>query len=448
MEQFLSKGMAVYVKNISYGTLDERVKRYAVSLIRDAVGCMIAGADEESVQIARKYTDSFGYLGDAHIIGQKEKIEASLAALVNGVAINAHDFDDVCLTMNGHPSAVVLSAALAAAEKYCADGKKLLESYIAGVEVIACLGRGVCPSSFERGWHCTSVLGIFGAVAAVGKLADLTEEKLAHAFAIAASEASGIKSNLGSLMKPFHCGRAAQKAFEIIKLAELGCTANPDALEGRAGLCNLITDTFQANLIWEALKTKQSCFLLPGVAIKPYPSCKHTLNGIGAVLELLDKSHLQADLIERIECYVADRQYGEFTNETESSGMRKLNLRYCIATAVIDGEVTPGSFEGPVRMEVKDMLSRVVLYGNPELSQEPEDTTKIVIYTYDGRILSMKMTDEKGSLKNPMTEREQKQKFCSCSEKHIKNPDELWSVLGNIEQLTDCGACIPAFDYS
>ena len=138
-------------------------------------------------------------------------------------------------SLSGHPSVPILPAALALAERQHASGAALLVAFVAGVEVEAKLGRALNPVHYETGWHATSTLGVFGAAAAAAKLLGLSAERTAHALAIAASMASGIKANFGTDGKPWHAGHAGRCGVEAALLAEAGFTGNPRALEHEDG---------------------------------------------------------------------------------------------------------------------------------------------------------------------------------------------------------------------
>ena len=133
------------------------------------------------------------------------------AALINGVAAHALDFDDCNNTLGGHPSAPILPALWALAPGV--SGKAFIAAYAAGVECETKLARAVHFHHYEKGWHPTSTLGTFGSAAACGHLLRLDPDQIATALALAASMASGIKANFGTMTKPFHVGQAARNGL-------------------------------------------------------------------------------------------------------------------------------------------------------------------------------------------------------------------------------------------
>lgn len=159
------------------------------------------------------------------------------AALLNGVAAHALDFDDVAL--RGHPSAVLVPAILAAAQELDAQGARMLDAYVAGYEVWANLVDREHGIHHTKGWHPT---GVFGAVAAAcAALRRLDAAACTHALGLGASRGAGILSNFGSMAKPFHAGRAAHSGVLAARLAAAGLTASPDALEHPQGFLAAIS---------------------------------------------------------------------------------------------------------------------------------------------------------------------------------------------------------------
>src|SRR5476649_1474174 len=138
----------------------------------------------------------------------------------------------MCFVSLAHPSAPLVAAALAAAEVAGASGRALLDAYVVGFEIEGRLGRAMNPRHYQRGWHCTSTLGT---AAAVSRLLGLDAAETGHALAIAASEASGLKENFGTMVKPLHAGLAARNGVLAALLAKSGMTASHLAIDGPQG---------------------------------------------------------------------------------------------------------------------------------------------------------------------------------------------------------------------
>src|SRR3990167_526260 len=177
----------------------------------DALGVRLAGVGEPAACLVRRVARAEGGARLATVIGTRLVTAPGWAALANGTAGHAHDFDDTNFALMGHPSVPLLAAALAAGEAEMADGRAVVLAYVLGFEVGAALGIAVNPAHYTRGWHATSSIGTLGCAAAAARLLRLDVEQTRHALALAASHASGIKENFGSMTKPYHAGHAPRR---------------------------------------------------------------------------------------------------------------------------------------------------------------------------------------------------------------------------------------------
>lgn len=439
-ERTLAEHLAEYAFDL---TPDRGVMQRALLSLKDSIGCMMAGMKEEATITARRYVSGRTGSAEAHAVGLRDKTDAGYAALINGVAINAHDFDDISVAMNGHPSAVILPVAMACAELLRTDGNAFLNAYIAGVETASLFGRGVCPESFRRGWHCTSVIGILGATVAAGRLFGLTKQELASALCLAASEASGVKANLGALAKPFHCGRAAQKAIETVLLTRCGCTANLSALDAPDGLACLIAGQLHTEPIYKALQNGVSVFCEPGIGLKPYPSCKCTFNGIDAMTEIMKKHRKTADEIASVSCVLQTAAFENLRyHAPQTSLQKKLSMEYCLAMAAIEGTVTLAQFasDAPPESTVQQLMNRIQVMQSNALEMFAEDTAEVTVTFRDGTSAAMRVEYAAGSPEKPMTEASVLEKFLNCCAQNLSKADaqELWDELDAIRSVPDC----------
>ncbi|MBO0820009.1 MAG: MmgE/PrpD family protein [Nocardiopsaceae bacterium] len=146
-----------------------------------------------------------GGAGACSLFGvQRPRVTAAAAALANGTSARAPDFDDVLTAMIGHPSAPVLPAAFALAEEGGLSGRRLLEAFVAGVEVEARIGSAVAPGHYTRGFHATGTAGTFRAAAAAARILGASEAALGSALSVAGAQAAGLKSQFGTMTKPLH----------------------------------------------------------------------------------------------------------------------------------------------------------------------------------------------------------------------------------------------------
>src|SRR6266850_2006309 len=212
--------------------------RHGVSRVasgsRYTLGVMLAGADEPVARIVRRVVRAEGGIPLATVVGTPLKTAPGWAALANGAAGHAHDFDDTNFALLGHPSVPLLSTALAAAEAEMGSGRALVLGYVVGFEVDVTLGRALNPDHYTRGWHATSSIGTLGCAAAAARIMGLDLVQTRNALAIAASHASGLKENFGSMTKPYHAGHAARNGLLAAQLAREGLTASETAPPSRS----------------------------------------------------------------------------------------------------------------------------------------------------------------------------------------------------------------------
>src|SRR5262252_6168173 len=218
--------LARRIRAFTYDGLPDAALEWAKTGILDTVGVTLAGSAEPCAQIMLRVCTA---TGPALVFGSAQRVSVTDAALVNGVAAHALDFDDCNNTLGGHPSAPILPGLFALADTMPVSGRDFIAAYVAGFETETRIARAVNLHHYDKGWHPTATLGVFGAAAAASLLLALTEEQTATALAIAASLSSGLKANFGTMTKPLHIGRCAQNGMLAAMLAREGMTASHDA---------------------------------------------------------------------------------------------------------------------------------------------------------------------------------------------------------------------------
>lgn len=204
----------------------------------DIFAVALAGQDEPASRIVRELVVREGGTPQASAFGMETRIPPRAAALLNGTVAHALDYDDTHFAFVGHPSVAVLPAALAVAEQQQADGNAVLEAFLCGVEATCRIGQWLGRAHYNAGFHQTATSGAFGATAACSRLLGLDVTQATHAFGLAATRASGLKCQFGSMGKPFHAGMAAANGVEAATLASLGFESRRDAIEGTGGFAS------------------------------------------------------------------------------------------------------------------------------------------------------------------------------------------------------------------
>jgi 2-methylcitrate dehydratase PrpD len=295
----ISLDLARHILSFADAPLGADVRTAAKHCILDWFAVTLAGLTEPAAQFVRE--DVIGRsLGRASIVGTAETCAAADAALANGTASHALDYDDVHITMLGHPTVAVFSAALAVAEEEGSTGEQLLRAFIAGYDAAVFVGTLAMPSHYERGFHSTATIGSFGAAAACGLLLGLDAQQMAMALGLAGTQAAGLKSMFGTMAKPLHAGKAASNGVLAARLAKRGFTANPGVLEVPQGFIATQSDNPVPPLY--AFPERGACVL--DTLFKYHAACYLTHSTIEAVETLCRSNALTAADIAAVAVHV------------------------------------------------------------------------------------------------------------------------------------------------
>ena len=231
----LTRTLAERAVAVTYDALPGEVRELAQQCVLDYLGVGLAGADDELARILLEEASEAGGAAHAGVIGHDARLPVLSAALVNGAIAHALDYDDVNLAMPGHPSVAILPALLALAEEKKASGKAVVAAFVAGYETCCRIGMALRPGHYNRGFHATGTVGAFGAAAACAHLLGLDAEATARALGIAGTQSAGLKSQFGTMCKPFHAGKAAQNGLLAARLAARGFSSRTDLVECAQG---------------------------------------------------------------------------------------------------------------------------------------------------------------------------------------------------------------------
>ena len=227
----MTRALAESTSALRWQQLTEPVREVARQCVLDYLGVAIAGAGDPLVGILIDEFAEAGGAAQASLLGHPLRLPALSAALVNGAAGHALDFDDVNVAMPGHPSVAILPGLLALAEVKASSGREVLTAFVAGYETACRIGAALSPGHYDLGFHSTATIGSFGAAAACARLLGLDAEATATALGIAGTQAAGLKSQFGTMCKPFHAGKAAQNGLLAARLAARGFSSRTDLVE-------------------------------------------------------------------------------------------------------------------------------------------------------------------------------------------------------------------------
>jgi 2-methylcitrate dehydratase PrpD len=296
--QNLTRALAAQARTLTYADIPEDVRAWARQCVLDYLACAVAGANDELAEILLAEMAEQGGAPAATVIARTAKLPPLSAALVNGAASHALDFDDVNLAMPGHPSVAILPGLLALAEHRGSSGADVLTAFVAGYELQCRIGRTVAPGHYDvLGFHATATIGSFGAAASCAHLLRLDEEKFALALGIAGTQAAGLKSMFGTMCKPLHAGKASYHGLLAAKLAARGFTSRPDILECPQGFASTHSPDFNPE---RAMATPPNGWHIRNNLFKYHAACYMTHAPIEAARKLREQHGVTPERVEKI----------------------------------------------------------------------------------------------------------------------------------------------------
>lgn len=379
-----------------------------VATLVDTVGVALPGA--QALPALEVWNDSDPAPGGASV-WSGGTASPSRAALLNGTAGHALDFDDAVPGSPLHPSTVLWPAILAVAETRGCTWTDALAAADVGNSVLRAVTDAL-PGDvhYARGWHTTSTVGRIAGVVALARLLRLDATSARNALGIAASMAAGSRASFGTATKPLHAGLAAHDAVVAVALAEAGIDAHPDQLDAPLGFFEQYgevggRDGFAAALATAARTWPQQW------SLKRHPSCYGTHYAVDAALALAPD--LDPAAIERVEVRVHPGSLRPLIDRAPTSGLEaRFSLEHCVAVALVDGAVGLDAFgdESIRRPDVVAVRDRV------QVSAEDADAgfAHVRVVTTSGEH-ERQVTVTRGDARDPLTDDEVDEKAVACA---------------------------------
>jgi 2-methylcitrate dehydratase PrpD len=444
----ITQEVASFIAKVRFDDLPEQAVKLARGFILDGLGVALAGSTDECARIVQAQIRQTGGKAEASILGTTMMAPAAKAALANGVAGHAMDYDDTQLSTSKqavyglltHPTTPVLAAVLAMGEREKITGRELVLAYILGVEVECRIADAIHPRHYQEGFHSTATMGGLGAAVAVGKILRLKEEKLIQTLGIAASMASGLRENFGTMTKPLHAGRAAENGVTAALLAQAGFTSATNILEARRGFYQAMAGGYDESKISGRLG--RPYFMIdPGISIKPYPSGSLSHPAQDLILDLVKRHELGADDIEQIEVGTNSNVPNALIYPMPKTALEgKFSIPFCMAIAVLERKAGIVQFQDrKVRdKRVIEMMKRVTLYIDDELEALGYDQvrSRVRVKLKNGRLIEGRYDVARGHPEKPMSWTELSEKFRDCAELVLprQRVEEAIGLVARIEQ--------------
>lgn len=441
----LTQSVAEFVTNPPAVPAD--VRKLAVRSMLDGIGLALAGQVARTGQIVNEYLTDLGANGPSTVIGTNLRTAPRFAAFANGIAIHADDYDDTQLAVAKdrvyglltHPTAPVLPAVLALAERDGRSGRDLATSYVIGTEVECKVAEAINPRHYQDGFHSTGTMGAIGAAAGAANLLGFDVETTARALSIAASQSAGLRENFGTMTKPFHAGRAAESGVVAADFARRGWTAAPTILEAGRGFFRAAGGGYDPAAIDGTLGAPWT-YASPGVSIKPHPSGSLTHPAMGEMIDLITKHDIHPEQVVKVRVGTNQNMPNALIHHRPKTELNaKFSMEFCMAVLLIERRAGLAEFTDEVvnRPDVVAMIEKVDFGVHPvaEAAGYDKMTSIIEIDLTDGRTIRGQADFGKGSPAKPMSDSELEAKFLDCAAWGGLTPDQARRVVETVWQL-------------
>ena len=414
----ITERLSDFVANTA--TVPEAVLAAAQNALVDTVGVALAGTLEPVAVTAAAWISEIGAAPKATLWGRDGATSIAEAAFGNGIASHALDFDDTHPGTRGHTSAILVPAVLAVGEATGAAGEEVLAAYALAHEVGAKIGRALGPGHLERGWHPTATVGTLAATAAAARLWRLDAGATRRAWGIAASGASGLMRNFGTMTKPFHAGQAARCGVAAAWMAQTGFTADESIFDGKGGF--LATYGGESGESMEKLldglgKTWE--LLEPGNYVKRWPCCYSNHRAVGGLRQLVEQHGVQTHEVEEVAIGFLPGGDTALVSRDPHTGLEgKFSVEYTVAALLHDRALNLKTYTDAMvqRSAVRALMKKVRRYRIPDEKTYSgvAGYNDIALSTRRGRF-EMRVDRVPGSLAWPVTDVDRVAKFMDCA---------------------------------
>ena len=442
-------GIARFVSGLQYDAIPPRVLARIKLLMLDSIGCAIYGADLEWTRILQRTLGALDTTRACTVWGTGLKLSAPHAALVNGTQTQGFELDDVHRQGVLHVGAVVLPALISIAEmRPGMTGRDFLTAAVAGYEIGPRVGICMRPEHIAQGWHSGATVGVFSAAAGAARGLKLDSDKTVHALGIAGTQSSGLMAaQYGAMVKRMHAGRASQSGLYGALFAEQGFTGIVNVLESEyGGFCSTFSrshDRFDLDQLTAGLG---STWQTLGVALKFYSCVGSNHSTLDAVRALqAERPFGEAD-VDRIVVHGSQVTMDHVGWKYEPQGLTsaQLNLPYCVATWLLDGDCFVDQFTDdrvadPERMRVAQKVSVRHDAAITALGSKSRHKVRVEVFLKDGSRLEKTVEAGRGNEHDFASEADIVEKFVKLATHVMPRPqvERICDWMLNLEQHAD-----------
>lgn len=374
--------VATEVIALRFDDLPEQALTRARHVLLDWLGAAIAGSVEPAGLIAQEIASEPGSRPVASIVGTRLRASPRDAALANAIAAHALDFDDSSLWADGHPSAAIVSAAVALGEALQSSTGRVIEAIVAGLQGQARVALAAGPSPYENGFHGTGIYGTFGAAGACSRLLDLDVDGIERAYTLAATQAAGLKRPFGTMGKHLNAAKAATNGMLSAQLAAKGFTAPSDGFEGRQGFAWTHSTTFDPGYSQTVMGERLA---IESVVFKRHACCHGTHSTIDGITRLRDDHALSEDDVANVELFVPEKVVDICCISEPATGLEgKFSMRHAASIALAGLPTGPEAFTDESVRDPRLVALRQRVTVRPEGDRAMTAPTRVLISLTSG----------------------------------------------------------------
>lgn len=449
-----TRRIAEFVSNLQYDDIPDEVKGRIKLLVLDSLGCALYGANLPWTNIQQEVLSEIDHTRTTTIWGTDLKLSPAHAALINGTQVQGFELDDVHRVGVLHVGAVTLPALIAAVETGGKiSGKDFLASCVAGYEIGPRVGICMGQEHIGQGWHSGATLGVFSAAAGAARGMGLDVDQTVHALGIAGTQAAGLMAaQYGAMVKRMHAGRSAQSGYYGALLASRGFTGILDVLEAPyGGFCTTFSrsqDRFKMNELSAELGTR---FETMKIALKFYSCVGSNHTTLDAIRTIQKRRPFTKEELEKIVVYGSQVTVDHvgWAYRPEGLTSAQLNLPFCVATLLIEGDVfvdqfKPDCVHNQERIDLSRKVECIEDTAITALGSRFRHKVRVVVHLTDGTAHEETLEAPRGSEQSFASEEEIVAKFMKMALKALPEVQAraLADAVLNMDDLEDASTLI------
>jgi 2-methylcitrate dehydratase PrpD len=447
-----TRGIAQFVSNLRYEDVPAPVLERIKLLMLDSLGCALYGASLPWTRILQDTLTQVDSTRDCAVWGTKLKLSAPHAALVNGTQVQGFELDDVHRAGVLHVGAVVLPALISIAEtRRKLTGRDFLAAAVAGYEVGPRVGLCMGPEHIAQGWHSGATLGVFSAAAGAARGLGLDVDKTVHSLGIAGTQSAGLMAaQYGAMVKRMHAGRSSQSGLYGALFADGGFTGILNVLESEyGGFATTFSRSQDRFRLAELTAGFGEVWQTMAISLKFYSCVGSNHTTLDGIRVLQAQRPFGPDDIEKIVVHGSQVTMDHVGWKYEPQGLTsaQLNLPYCVATLLLEGECfvdqfTEGMVADPARMALAGKVTVRHDDAITALGAKHRHKVRVQVFLKDGAMLETTVESPRGSEHNFASAADVIAKFKSLAAKALKPAqiDALCDAMLSLEKLEDASA--------